>query len=143
MAATAGVPVARMTELRHRIGVLYPGFWKLGVASQAEARANDGWVEIPYGRRLRVDGRKLYVATNYRVQGGAAVVFKRGLRNLGQAGLAPMLSLVVHDEVLLSVPESDVDEVKVELERALRCDDFSVPMTAHASGPMVNWADET
>ena len=141
MAATAGVPISIMQDLRQRITDLYPGFWRLGKESAEKARADDWWVETVYGRRLRVDERKPYMATNYRIQGAAVDVFKRGLVYLAQAGLGPMALLPVHDEVVLSIPEKYVEEARREVERAMSCSDFAVPLTAHATPGFTTWAE--
>ena len=141
MAATAGVGVDTMTKLRQRITDLYPGFWRLGRESAAQAREGDGWVETVYGRRLRVDERKLYMATNYIIQGSAAEVFKRGLIYLAQAGLESAALLPVHDEVVLSVPEADVEDARRLVVTAMSSGDFQVPLTAHASTGLATWAE--
>ena len=141
MAITAGVPLDRMTELRKSITDLYPGFWRLGKEAAATATANRGWIMTPYGRRLMVDKDRMYAATNYLIQGTANEVFKRGLVLMGHAGLGRYMAVPVHDEIVLSVPRGELEDVRHEVTAAMSNRDFVVPVTAHASGALATWAD--
>lgn len=141
MAVTAGVPVADMRNVRDQIVTRFPGFFRLMLACEAEAKENDGWIETAYGRRLLVDDGGYYKATNYRIQGSAADILKQSLVNLAQAGLDGMMLIPVHDEVLLSVPQKHEDEVRHLIATNMPCYDFAVPLTATPSYGCMNWAD--
>jgi DNA polymerase-1 len=91
---------------------------------------NEAWVKSPVGRRhVARDLNKIYTLTNYLIQGTAADVFKRALIDVDLAGLGEYLILPVHDELIADVPLEVADEYAQELRRAMRCDDFVVPLT--------------
>ncbi|MEQ1568481.1 MAG: DNA polymerase I, partial [Myxococcota bacterium] len=94
-------------------------------ATRARCR-HQGYVETLFGRRRLIPeiyskdyGERMAAereAVNSVVQGTAADVIKIAMirvhRALDQSGLAAKLLLQVHDELLLEVPESEVEQVK-------------------------------
>lgn len=100
-----------------------------------------GWVQTPLGRRHPVELDKAYAATNYLCQGTAADIFKRMVVELANVGLDEYLVLLVHDEVVLDVPDDLVDEAQhvalkvMEDRTSLRC-----PLTAGAK-QVKRWGD--
>ena len=128
MAVTAGVPVVKMHEIRNSIADTYPGFFTYGTRCQYEAQGTYE-VKTAYGRRLMVDRDRVYTALNCIIQGTAADVMKQSLVNLASAGLEDMLIVPVHDEVLMSVPRDQADEVLAECSASMTCHDFVVPLT--------------
>jgi DNA polymerase-1 len=140
MAITAGLPVAQIHEVKGGMADRFPGFFRFSTESQHLAESNSLWVETSYGRRLKVDGHRVYTACNAIIQGTAADVMKQAIVGLAQAGLEPMMLLPVHDEIVLSVPVDDLDEVKHIVSRTMANADFTVPLTADsASGD--TWGD--
>jgi DNA polymerase I len=91
------------------------------------AATRDGYTTTMFGRRrylpdLRSDNRNRRqmaerMALNAPIQGAAADVIKLAMidldRALGSSGLASQLLLQVHDEVILEVPEGEVDAARV------------------------------
>jgi DNA polymerase-1 len=139
MAISAGVPVAEMRDIRDDMAARFPGFFSMGLEAQHQLRENGGYIKTLFGRKLPVDESKEYVSTNYLIQGSAADLLKRSLVLMAQAGLEEYMLVPVHDEIVLSVPHADADEVGREVERAMTSTEFSVPITA-SSSTGDNWA---
>jgi DNA polymerase-1 len=92
-----------------------------------------GWVETFTGRRrhipdIRAANRQLRLAAermavNMPIQGGAAEIMKKAMidchRALREAGTAGRMLLQVHDELVLEVPEGDVDAIVPLVRRAM------------------------
>lgn len=72
----------------------------------------EGYVTTLFGRKQPVRKDKAYVGLNALIQGSAADIMKQGLVNVDEAvrplGAAPLL--VVHDEVVVEVPEESAEE---------------------------------
>ena len=51
----------------------------------------------------------MYTLTNYTLQGAGAELTKRALLRLDAAGLGPYLQMAVHDEIIFSIPEDEVE----------------------------------
>ena len=86
------------------------------------------------GRVIPVDvGRgKAYAASNYLIQSLAGDIFKDRLIALHDAGLGPMLRLPVHDEIILSAPIEDAEEVARLVEDTMSDELMGCPITAEA-----------
>jgi DNA polymerase-1 len=82
----------------------YPGVLAFSKRLQKEAKST-GRIITPTGRVLPVDSSRAYSALNYMVQSTSRDVTCRGLIRLHEAGFTPYLRLVIHDEILASVPE--------------------------------------
>lgn len=80
-----------------------PGIVKYIHYLSSKAR-KDGYIINRYGRRLAVDRDKAYRAVNYMVQGSAADLLKRSMRNtatyLKGTGLDACIVLTIHDELV-------------------------------------------
>lgn len=85
----------------------FPEFYDLMDECSSIAREK-GYIETLFGRKLYVQKHKSYVATDYRVQGTAAEVFKRGevaVDNLLKIAYPDIRLLVpVHDELMMEIP---------------------------------------
>lgn len=147
-AQTTGLPEEDAARVFATIGELYPGL-KYGMAMAtrkvreraAEEKAKTGWVQLPDGRRLRVQAEKAYKGWNFLIQGTGSVIMKRALVDLDRAGLGEYLNLTVHDEVHLDVPTSEVEEVAKQTTEIMRSDEFSIPITASAE-ILERWGDK-
>lgn len=143
-AQTAGIPVAEMREVVNTVKERYHVMdeWKTQTVSACETMARAG--ERPYvtlfdGRRVYVDADKTYAATNYVIQGSCAIMMKQSLINLDFAGLGGMMVVPIHDEVLFSVPEHEVDELRPVIAESMYNGDFGIDITAEAGEPMTRW----
>jgi len=84
--------------------------WRSDVTQEARA---GGLLDNGFGRKLRVDAERASTAGPAAIgQSCARDLLMEGLLRMDRAGLTPHLRCVVHDEVVLSVPTGDVDEVR-------------------------------
>ena len=100
-----------------------------------------GWIRSPIGRRLPVPAALAYKATNYVVQGTGRDVTARALLRIKNAGLSKYLVLVVHDEILMDVPEEKAEEVAGRLGDLMSEDFMGVPITATGEVIGDNWGE--
>ena len=136
----------------------YPGIRDYMNAMKAKAH-EQGYVTTPFGRRIHLReigsknpnmrGFQERAAINAPLQGGAADVIKRAMVRvppaLAKAKLGARMLLQVHDELLLEVPEDEVETtvetVRTVMERApLPALELDVPLEVDA-GVADNWAE--
>jgi DNA polymerase-1 len=90
-----------------------------------------GYVMTPTGRRVLVDARKPYTATNYVVQSFAADVFKEGLlRVMDDPELEPTVLLPIHDELLGMARRSKAEYIAKRYGEVMSTTFNDVPITA-------------
>ncbi len=89
------------------------------------------------GRRIPVDHRFAYRATNYAVQSLACDIFRDSLIKLDEAGIDILLP--IHDEVLVQAPEEDAEDVAAEVARIMTGDLDGVPITADSQVIGPSW----
>lgn len=146
-ALTAGVPESQMREVANAFDFNYPGakVFTQKVEDQGQRRFREegqGYVITNTGRRLPCDEGKIYTLVNYAIQGGAAEVFKLDLLKCDAAGLTPWMMVPVHDEIVMSVPKDQVDDIKAELKECMTTrDGWAVPLTAGVDGPFQTWGE--
>lgn len=94
-----------------------------------------------FGRKMRCDPSRAYTqAPALMGQGGATDIMKEALIRLPDE-LRPYLRVLVHDEIVLSVPEEDADEIGREVERAMTFTWKGVPILCDLSKPGKSWGD--
>jgi DNA polymerase-1 len=148
MAESAGVPYSQMEPVVHAVDSRYPGIRRFmksieDVGMRRLRSEGQGYVITPYGRKLPCDDDKIYALTNYLHQGHAAEIFKRSLIDLDMAGWGDYMVLPVHDEILLDVPETLVEEAMNSVPKVMsNMADYVVPLTAEAEGPFDNWGEK-
>lgn len=141
MAATAGMPITEMKEISERVFGKYPGIKALMKACERAAAENANWITTPAGRNIWIDPDVGYKAMNGLIQGHAADVFKKALVLMGHAGLEDMMCIPVHDEILLSVPWEDVEEVQNIVRSCMTDYSHAVPLIAEPGAPALTWGD--
>jgi DNA polymerase-1 len=138
-----GIPQAEAKAYIDRYFEQYPGIRDYMERAKQEAREK-GYVTTLFGRRCwipditnRLPSRRAYAerqAINAPIQGTAADIVKRAMirvaRALAQAGSRARLLLQVHDELVLEVPEAEVEATRRLLERVMAG-------AAHLSVPLV------
>lgn len=107
------------------------------IAWREEIRAKGAAGEIldnGFGRRMRCDPARAYtVAPALMGQGGARDIMCQSLLRLPRE-IWPMLRTMVHDEIVLSVPKSDLLEVAQTVKRAMTWDlDDDLPILCDMS----------
>lgn len=140
MAATGGVQEAVIREVVNRFDALYPEVPRLAKELERVAwqRQHDEGEPYAYscltGRRQVVANDKVYSLLNRLVQGTAAEAFKMKLLELDAAGLGEYMVVPVHDEIVLDVPDAEVDDAARTLRQIMNDDRlFTVPVTASVS----------
>lgn len=132
----------------------YPGVKRYMDATRETAHET-GFVETVFGRRLYLPeinssnfNRRQYAertAINAPMQGTAADIIKKAMikahRELPAISKDTKMIMQVHDELVLEVPERDIDSVTQAITRIMgRVADLSIPLMVE-SGSGTNWAE--
>jgi DNA polymerase-1 len=132
----------------------YPGIRDCMERFKEDARAR-GYVETPFGRKLWIaeigakdPARRAgaeRAAINAPFQGGAAEIIKRAMVRVPQAlrdaGLKARMLLQVHDELVLEVPEAEVEATTALLRQVMEsAATLSVPLAVEV-GHGRSWAE--
>ncbi|RPH40994.1 MAG: DNA polymerase I [Burkholderiales bacterium] len=152
LAAQLGIERDAARNWIERYFTRYPGVKRYMDGTRAQAKAQ-GYVETVLGRRLWLPeinspngprrGGAERQAINAPLQGTAADIVKLAMIAvqgwLDDAGLASRLVLQVHDELVLEVPEAELEAVRAELPRQMAgVLPLAVPLLAEVGvGP--NW----
>lgn len=86
--------------------------------------SGDRAVITPTGRRLPLDGDRLYAALNYEIQSTARDVMAQALLDLRDAGLGEYVLLPIHDEVLGQAPADMAQEIAERIADVMSSKDF-------------------
>ncbi len=148
MAASAGVSADDMRVVVDAFDASYPGVKRFQKAIENEGMqrlANEGeaYVTTNTGRRLPADADRVYSLTNYKIQATAAEIFKQNLVKLDAQDMTPFMVVPVHDEIVLSVPATEAEDIKVIVREAMTTrEGWAVPLTADVDGPFARWGDK-
>lgn len=152
LAASLGIERGAAQSYIDRYFARYPGVAAYMERTRAEAHAR-GYVETVFGRRLwlpeihasNVSRRQMAerAAINAPMQGTAADLIKMAMIDvdawLRREGLAARIVMQVHDELVLEVPEAEVERLRVALpERMAGVASLTVPLLAEV-GAGANW----
>lgn len=146
--AQNGVPIDLAVQFDQMMRRKYPKLveWQRDVRAVAQ---NGDLLDNGFGRKMRADPRFAYTQAPALVgQGCTRDILAEGLLRL-PVEFWPYLRVVVHDEIVLSVPEKDYDEIAREVVRCMTFDLgevtngrlTSVPITAGFSKPGRTWAE--
>lgn len=155
LAWTVGVSIDVVKEVMGDFDATFTGIRRFqdetySLAIQRKNTEGVGYGVCPLtGRRQPVVPGKEYGLVNSLIQGAAASLFKIKLLELAQAGLDPWMMLVIHDEVILDVPDEHVIDVVHTLRTVMNDDRViaPVPVTAEVSfgarwGAKHDWNEE-
>ena len=139
-AVTAGVPIEQMRYVNDQLNAAYPGIERFSRRTFDEAMRRKTEEGIGYTlcpltqRRHYADPGKEYALVNYKIQGWAAVLFKLKQLELDNAGLGEYMVAPVHDEIILEVPDPELEDAVHVLRKIMNdTTSFSVPITASVS----------
>jgi len=132
LASQLGVERAAAQQYMERYFLRYPGV-KDYMERTRDAARNHGYVETVFGRRLYLNDIKASnparrqgserAAINAPMQGTAADLIKLAMiavqRWISASRMMSRLIMQVHDELVLEVPESEIDSVKSELPKLM------------------------
>lgn len=116
-----------LDQAQHVFNRFFAAFKGLHAArdkAYAACRERDAVViKLPGGAKRVLFGDKLkpQVVLNTMVQGTAAIGMKHAIAEANRRGLAPYLSLAVHDELVCNVPEKYAKQYATELSDAMVC----------------------
>jgi DNA polymerase-1 len=113
------------------------------LAARRRSMIDEAYIRTWGGRRQRpklvlsrktVNGRRQEITiykdlANSLVQGSSADMMKQALVDVDKQGLGEALRLTVHDEMVLEIPEADVEEAKVVIEKVMTHREFIPPLT--------------
>lgn len=133
-ALTAGVTIDQMKFVNDNLNAAYPGIEEFASFTFNEGMIN-GYATCPFtGRRHYADRGKEYTLVNYKIQGWAAALFKHKQLELNAAGLGDWMILAVHDEIILDVPNEDLDDAVHTIQSIMNdYDMFEIGITSGVS----------
>jgi DNA polymerase I-like protein with 3'-5' exonuclease and polymerase domains len=145
LAETLGVDQGTAQRVADGIDRAYPGIPALmrRAIATIEDRAEGGdigYMTLPDSRRLRVPVSKAYAGLDYLIQGTGRIIMARALVDLDAAGLGDWLDLAVHDEVVLDVPDADMEDARHTAQTVMTRGDFTVPLTV-STKVVDRWGD--
>lgn len=147
LARNAGVSVPDAERFLRGMQEQFPYVhaWKRSVADRARA---GNLLDNGFGRMLRVDPERAHTAAPAAIgQSCSRDLLMEGLLRMDDAGLTPYLRLVVHDEVVLSIPAGDYGDYAHSVLGCLQFawapneHDQPIDITANIGKPGANWAD--
>ncbi len=110
--------------------------WAVGLKDQTEKQG--GILYTATGRRLIVSPS--YAAPNYAIQSVARDLFAAGINKAHQRGLGQYIRLVVHDEIVASVPEGQAKEIGAEIAECMTTEFKGVPIDVEWDIKGKRWA---
>lgn len=111
LARQIGAPLADVQHAVKRYDEVYPEVSAYSKALQRQARWGAQEVVTPFGRHLPLDRDRAYACVNYAVQSTARDLIAKALLAVEDAGLGEYVLLPVHDELIVTAPKADADEV--------------------------------
>ncbi len=132
MARSIGLPVAQVKPIHDAFNARFPGLDRFSKETISHAYAMKRAGERPatytsLGRYLPCDPGVEFALVNYRFQGEAADILKRGMVDVDHAGFGELLRLPVHDELILEAPLEDAETVLHDVTQVLNdSTDYSV-----------------
>lgn len=146
LAASAGIGQTEAQALLNTLDSRFPGLARFKKQVRAEAERNH-ILWNAFGRPMRVEKGKEYTKAPAAIgQGTARDLMMEGVLRLPE-WLLPCLRAIVHDEIVLSVPQDRAEEAEVAVLKALQFSfavpgaGVSVPVLAEKSERGRDWAD--
>jgi DNA polymerase-1 len=149
VAATLGLTLAEAKAGVDRDKQDFPEFYTMMDDCIREA-SQTGHIVTFFGRKLKVNRKKAYTATDYKIQGSAAALFKRAqvrvdkyLREVWNDEIA--IWLPVHDELILEMPRKYLPQRDVILREIrkimLSFVEITVKLNVEMKQSTYTWAD--
>lgn len=148
MSETAGVSFDQMKTVADGVFGTFPGIKRFqqqveDVGARREKEEGRPYIITPIGRKLPADENGSFRLVNYLLQSTAADCLKKTMVSMDNAGLGQYLKLPVHDELILSVPKEDVQNVMKTVHDVMTIEDeFSVRIPADPEGPLSRWGQK-
>ena len=138
-ALTAGIPEAEAKIFMANFDATYPGIPTFisdvnRIVMERARSEGEAYVRSPLtGRKHVSEPRKEYALVNYLIQGLAAEIFKMKVLEIDASGMGQWLTMLVHDEVVLDVPNQHVPDAVHMLEKIMNDDVALAPVPVSAS----------
>jgi len=116
----------------------YRTYYKWATGLKGKVEETGGILYTATGRRLIVSPS--YAAPNYAIQSVARDLFAAGINKAHQRGLGQYIRLVVHDEIVASVPENQAKEIGEELAECMTTEFKGVPIDVEWEIKGKRWA---
>lgn len=150
MAETAGIPVRDMQEVVDAVHKTFPGIKNFmmeieNTGNKREREEGVAYITTGTGRKIPADKGRIYSLLNYTLQGNAAEIMKKAVVRLDAAGYGPYMKMVIHDEVVFSIPNHLIEAALPEISEIMSVTDgsFAVDLLAEAEGPYSeNWGQK-
>lgn len=149
MAETAGIPVWEMQEVVDAVHKTFPGIRNFmveieNIGTKREKETGRGYITTGTGRIIPADRGRVYSLLNYTLQGNAAEIMKKAVVRLDAAGYGPFMKMIIHDEVVFSMPDHMIEAARIEIEQimSVTTDEFAVHLLAEPEGPYARWGDK-
>lgn len=140
IAKLTGAPLEQVQTAIRAYDRTYRGIKRYSTRLVNRAEYGRKEVVTPAGRRLPLDRKRLYAATNYVVQSTARDVLAESLLRIDEAGLTEFLRLPVHDEVVFVAPTREAEDVGREIARLMEVPDFyGVPLATELTIGGPSW----
>jgi DNA polymerase-1 len=149
MAETAGISSREMGEVVDAVHRTFPGIKNFMVeientGNKREKEEGVAYITTGSGRRIPADKGRVYSLLNYTLQGNAAEIMKKAVVRLDAAGFGPYMKMVIHDEVVFSMPDELIEEALPQIQEIMSVTDgsFAVNLLAEPEGPFANWGSK-
>lgn len=147
IAETAGIPVDEADTFMSFYHGKFPAAQRLmdrviGVGEARLAQEGRAYIRLYNGIELPADDDGVYALTNYLIQGSSALVLKKAMLDLDTAGYGEFIRMPIHDELVLQIPNGNVDflpEICAIMEDS---ETYTVPLACEVSGPLKRWGDK-
>lgn len=116
----------------------YRRYYRWATGLKDEVEKTGGILYTATGRRLIVSPS--YAAPNYAIQSVARDLFAAGINKAHQRGLGQYIRLVVHDEIVASVPEENAQEIGEALAECMTTEFKGVPIDVEWEIKGKRWA---
>lgn len=143
VAVTAGIGLAEATETLTLLKRTLPSIRSHSQAMQIEAltmlaETGRSGIRLRDGRVLRCseEDERVYQFANYSIQGTARLVLAERLIALDNAGVAERVVAVIHDEVVVEVPDDETDDYRAALQEHMEDHHtYPIPLLAGVGNP--------
>lgn len=116
----------------------YRVYYRYATGLKDKVEKSNGILYTATGRRLIVSPS--YAAPNYAIQSVARDLFAAGINKAHKNGLGQYIRLVVHDEIVASVPEDKAEEIGQQLADAMATTFKTVPIEVEWEIKGKRWA---
>jgi DNA polymerase-1 len=152
LAITAGIPHALAQETSRTLHKAFPSIKKHSRDMQEEAATMAAMdtinhrtgIRLADGRILRMDpgDDRLYAYQNYSIQGSARMVLAHSLISMDNAGIMEHGVAVIHDEIVVEVPDDIADDVAFAIAEHMPNDVmFDLPISVGVGKPSKRFGD--